>query len=119
MTFDICEFVMFPLTVSSTVMPLSDIALTTSPVGDEIGVNVGVGISEGVAVGGSVGVGVSVGSGVNVWVGVWVVKGLLIDNTPKVETVKANAITVRMSAVGFAAFAFTVYYPPNCFHLDC
>jgi hypothetical protein len=63
-TFDICEFVMFPLIASSTVAPLSDVALTTDPAGNGIGENVGVGISEGVDEG--VNVGVSVGSGVDV-----------------------------------------------------
>jgi len=58
-TLDICELVMFPEIVSSTVAPVSVVASTV--VADEVGVVVGVGTAVGVGVGVGVGDGDDVG----------------------------------------------------------
>lgn len=107
-TFDICEFVMFPLIARLIVVPLSDVALTINPVGVKMGVSVTAGAGESVGVGVSVSVGVGFVFSVDVGFGVGVCDGWLTVNTAKVEATNINAIAVRMIANGFEAFANAV-----------
>jgi hypothetical protein len=88
MTFEICEFVIFPFITRSIVVPLSVIALTVDPIVAVIGMTVGAGVSSCIEVGvGEVG---------------------LIVTTARVETTNAKAITVRIIVSDFGAFANAV-----------
>ena len=102
---------MFPLTASSTIVPLSEMAPTIKSGGAETGAAVGVGVAEEIKLefAGNVGFGAEVG------VVVEIDKGWLTVTAPKVKITSIIATMLRIIAIGFAASFRAVYLSPQLF----